>query len=143
MNRLQILSFVGCVVVVLPVFLCGCNSEKDREAREDKGAMEARKAKEYREARPLFKQGFFLSLEGQYQDAIIAYKKAIAIKPDYAHVYFDMGLAYMKLKQNVLAVEAFKKYLNLEPTGEHADIAGDLIQIASEKPPDFPRPHKP
>ena len=69
---------------------------------------------------------YHLDLE-QYKDAIVAFKKATAIKPDYALAYFWMGRGYHLLKQYPEAIAAYQKYIALEPAGEHADSARRAI----------------
>ena len=83
---------VGCAISVLPAFLCGCESKTDRAAREDKTDSKKREAEAYR------KQGFDHSEAGRYEEAIIAYKKYIALKPDDALAYHNMGNACQSLK---------------------------------------------
>jgi len=41
LNKLRILSFVNCVVIVLPVFLCGCESQMDSTDKTDSTDREA------------------------------------------------------------------------------------------------------
>ena len=38
LNKLRILFLVGCAVVVLPVFLCGCDSQKEGDPKDDSAA---------------------------------------------------------------------------------------------------------
>lgn len=56
-----------------------------------------------------------------------------AIKPDYAYAYNSMGVAYDSLKQYPDAIAAFKKYLDLDPTGEYADQARKKISELSNR----------
>ena len=96
-NGLKILSFVlSCVIVVLPTFLCGCNShEKGDGANVDAAAY--------------LTQGIALVRKGRPEDAILVFEKAIAIKPDYADAYHNMGVAYGELGQHAEAIAACKK----------------------------------
>jgi Tfp pilus assembly protein PilF len=47
--------------------------------------------------------------DSRYKESIISYKKAIAIKPDYAEAYYNMGKAYDKLGQHADAIASFQK----------------------------------
>jgi len=88
-NRLQILSFVaGCVLIVLPAFLCGCNSKTDVSDEEGEACI----------------------------NTIVECKKAIALNPDDADAYFNMGSAYVSLKQYAEAVVAYKKTIAIKPS---------------------------
>jgi tetratricopeptide (TPR) repeat protein len=53
--------------------------------------------------------------ERRYKDAIVACKKAIAIKPDYAKAYGNMGAAYGELGQHTDAITACKKAIDINP----------------------------
>jgi len=63
-SQLRVLTLVAvCVGVVLPVFLCGCESQEAREAKVH-----------FRQAQAHF-------IAGRYEEAIAVYKKAIDIEP--------------------------------------------------------------
>ena len=96
-NKLRILSFVGCVVIVLPAFLCGCG-----ESKEDK-------------AKAYFDEGEIYMKVNEYVDAIVAYEKAVAIKPDFALAYYNLGGAYGKLKNYTHAIASYKKAIAIKP----------------------------
>ena len=52
---------------------------------------------------------------GMLDQAIIAYKKAILIKPDYTDAYYNMGIALQDQGKLDEAIEAFKKAIFLKP----------------------------
>src|SRR5208337_2593069 len=52
---------------------------------------------------------------GQYAEAIDAYKKVSALKPSLGYVYVKMGTAYDRLGKPGEAVEALKKAVNYMP----------------------------
>ena len=52
---------------------------------------------------------------GQLEDAILAFKKALAIKPDYAEAYNNIGNALKDQGKMDKAIEAYKKALSLRP----------------------------
>ena len=43
--------------------------------------------------------GNALQEQGKLEEAIEAYNKALAIKPDYAEAYYNMGIASQRAKQ--------------------------------------------
>ena len=71
--------------------------------------------------------GVYYTFGLRHKDAIAAFEKAIALKPDYAEAYLLMGVSYKELEQYEDAMAAYKKGITLEPTGEHANSARKLI----------------
>lgn len=70
-------------------------------------------------------------------DANTAFDKAIAVKPDYAEAYYQKGINLTskatidksgKMVPAQGTVEAFNKYLEIEPEGKHAAEAKGLIE---------------
>lgn len=53
-------------------------------------------------------------MDGEYDKAIDAYKKEISKNPS-AEAYFNLGLAYGRLKDNENQIEAYKQALKLNP----------------------------
>jgi tetratricopeptide (TPR) repeat protein len=60
-----------------------------------------------------------------YQEAITALKKAIALEPENADMYFELGVAYNRLFQYQEAVKAFEKASELDPSNYRASDALD------------------
>jgi tetratricopeptide (TPR) repeat protein len=56
-----------------------------------------------------FKLGVFYFHEGEFQNAIKAFTKAIKIKEDYAEAYHNIGVSYHELGELDLAIENFEK----------------------------------
>ena len=101
----------GCTAVVVSALLCGCQSEEEK-------------------AEAYFQQADALLNEGRHVDAIAAYKKAIALKPDYADAHFGMGMAYGS-GQEAEAIAAYKKALAIKPDYPfaHHNMAGDYYEL--------------
>jgi tetratricopeptide (TPR) repeat protein len=53
---------------------------------------------------------------GRYKSAIKYYQKAVAIDPNYAAAYYNMGIAYDDLKDYSEAIRSIKKPLTLTQT---------------------------
>lgn len=75
-------------------------------------------------------------------DANISFDKAIQAKPDYAEAWFQKGInliskaTYDKTGKIIPApgtVDAFNKYLELDPNGKHAQEAVGIIEGLGEK----------
>ena len=63
----------------------------------------------------LFKLGQAYYQSGRWEEAIVAYQKAVALKPDYQTAYVNLGDAYYQRQQLDSAVEAYQQALNLNP----------------------------
>lgn len=61
---------------------------------------------------------------GQWEPAIAAYKKAIAIDPNYQAAYANLGVTYYQLQQFDLAASQYEKALELNP--EDGEVAYNL-----------------
>jgi len=82
--------------------------------------------------------------EKEISQANEAFDKAIAAKPDYAEAYYQKGINLTskatidksgKMVPASGTVEAFNKYLELEPEGKHAEEAKGLIEGFGETVP--------
>ena len=69
-------------------------------------------------------------------DAVVAFDKCIAAKPDYAEAYYQKGAALVgkatydkdgKVQPIPGTVEALNKYLDLSPNGKNAASAKELL----------------
>jgi len=84
LNKLRILSFMVCVLIVLPVFLCGCSFRMNVDGDYDASAYQkpgAAPRDAGRDAADDFKLGVAHLKESRYEEAITALKKAIALEP--------------------------------------------------------------
>jgi tetratricopeptide (TPR) repeat protein len=95
-------------------------------------ALDATHAGQY-----LFNTGAVLTNAGRVDDAIVAFDKVIAADPTKADAYYWKGVnlvgkATTDKSGKVVAVpgteEAFSKYLELQPTGSHAEEAKAMLQ---------------
>jgi superkiller protein 3 len=59
--------------------------------------------------------GLALYKQGRYSQAIDEYKRSAGLNPEYAVVYYNMGLAYLKTEDVLSARENFKKCLQIDP----------------------------
>ena len=80
------------------------------------------------EAAAHFKMGNAYKMQEQHQDAIDAFNKAIAAKPDFAAGYYAVGEAYCELEKYAEALVAFKKVVDIEPIGFFANTSRRLIR---------------
>lgn len=81
--------------------------------------------------------GALLVNAGQNEPAGDAFKKAIEIQPTYADAYYQYGITLMAKAQIAAdgkitpvpgTVEAFQKYLELQPTGTYAAQAQEMLK---------------
>lgn len=64
-----------------------------------------------------------------YQEAVTALKKAVALEPENADMYYELGVAYNRLFQYQEAVKAFEKATELDPGNYRAS---DALEKAKE-----------
>lgn len=96
------------------------------------------------EAQDLFRQ----SIENSPKDEILAYNVgeiyfsnqalddalkyfdlAAQIKPDWPDPYLKLGYVYLNKADNAKAIEKFEKFLALEPEGERAGLARNILNV--------------
>lgn len=89
-----------------------------------------------------FNLGATMVNTGNTQGAIDAFRKATVAQPDFANAYYQLatvlvGTAQMKDDGSVIpaegTVEAYQKYLDLEPQGPYAASAQAMVQSLSGK----------
>jgi len=70
---------------------------------------------------------------GMLGSAIISYDKAIAIKPDYAKAYFNLGGAHHELRQYDDSVKSYEKSLEIDPNyAEAHNNLGNVLRDSGE-----------
>ena len=62
-----------------------------------------------------------LLVQGNPDNAIILYKKALELKPDFTDAYNDLAAAYTMIGENQLAIENYKKALEINPSHPEAN----------------------
>lgn len=68
-----------------------------------------------------FYLAFSLKANGQIDDALIAYQKALELKPGACSVYHNLGQIYDNIKNDpAKAIECYKKFLEYQPENEEA-----------------------
>ena len=65
--------------------------------------------------KPTYNMGNALQEQGKLEEAIEAYNKALAIKPDYAEAYYNMGITLQEQGKLEEAIEAYNKALAIKP----------------------------
>ncbi len=76
---------------------------------------------------------YFQSLAGDSTGIVVTLKKAISVSANPATFYNQLGYAYLTLKQNGKALEAFDKYIELEPKNPNVyDSKGDYFMYVRE-----------
>jgi tetratricopeptide (TPR) repeat protein len=89
-----------------------------------------------------FNLGAVMVNTNRTQEAISAFKKATEVQPDYALAYYQLATALVgsaKIKEDgsvepvAGTVEAFQKYLELEPNGPYAAASQQMIQGLTTK----------
>lgn len=60
---------------------------------------------------------------GQTDQAIEVAEATVKQHPDFAPVWFNLGIFYEASGNNAKSVEAYKRYLELDPNGQQGDVA--------------------
>ncbi len=77
--------------------------------------------------------GLIYEKRGQYVEAERAMREALVVNPNYADVYFSLGILYAdELKDQSKSVEAFTRYLELG--GNHSRARAAVAQSTPAKP---------
>ena len=78
-------------------------------------------------AKAQFESGNAYAQAGQWEQALAAYQKAIALDPNYQAAYANLGVVYFQLERFDLAASQYQKALELKPDdGEVAYNLGAL-----------------
>ena len=69
--------------------------------------------------------GNALQEQSKLEEAIVAYNKALTLKPDHADTYYNMGIAFKKQNKPEEAIEAYIKALSIKPdyAGAHRHLS--------------------
>ena len=66
-------------------------------------------------AETYFRRGYMMYELERYQEAIVAYNKAIQLKPDYAKAYYNRGVAKNDLGEHFAAISDYDKAIQRKP----------------------------
>jgi cytochrome c-type biogenesis protein CcmH/NrfG len=66
---------------------------------------------------------------GRFTQAITAYRKALALKPENADVWTDLGVMYRRNQQAPEALEAFDQALAVDPSHQAARFNKGIVLI--------------
>jgi tetratricopeptide (TPR) repeat protein len=64
-----------------------------------------------------------------WDDALRYFGLAAEIKPDWPDPYLKLGYVYLNKADNPKAIENFEKFLSLEPEGERAALARNILNV--------------
>lgn len=87
-----------------------------------------------------YDEGYRLSQAGQYESAVVSFKKAVSLNPNYAEAYNMLGFCTRKLGNTADAFAYYDKALALKPNfpeareyyGEAYLQAGDLAKAVQQ-----------
>ena len=85
------------------------------------------------DAEALYNLGIAYSELGQYEDAIMRLKKAVANDPSHSNAWGGIGFAYHRMHQPAKATEAFHKALAIDPSNGYAHRnLGGLLSMGQD-----------
>ncbi len=94
--------------------------ETAADARPASPAASTAHSRPSKTAAELYREGLDLSVQGKAADAKRKFKDAIAVDRKHAPSYRGLGLAYQSLGRKSEAIDAFQKYLRLNPKANDA-----------------------
>jgi superkiller protein 3 len=71
-------------------------------------------------AKRAYNDGNTLYKKGQFDEALVAYDKAISLDPGYSKAYYGKGLTFDKQRKLEEAIAAFKKAVEIDPSYDKA-----------------------
>jgi tetratricopeptide (TPR) repeat protein len=80
--------------------------------------------------------GAVLTNRGRTKEASDAFKKAIEFNPQMAQAYYQLGISYFGSPDTIpQAIPVLQKFLEMQPTGQDAEAAKQLIEAAKQSAP--------
>ena len=75
--------------------------------------------------RYFYNQAIMLIQKEKYSEAIVDFKRALSLKPDYVNALIGLGAMYQNLNEFESAIQQYKKVLSLDPehSGTHNNLA--------------------
>lgn len=124
-SLMRLLFVISLVVVVLPAVSCK-REEPEREGASAPavspysdesvfGEVQKKLSENPDDPDALYHLGDLYERSAQYPEAIEAYKKVVALKPEMGYAYFKMGTAYNRIDKPAEAAEAFEKAVKYLP----------------------------
>jgi tetratricopeptide (TPR) repeat protein len=108
--NMRTLVICGCIAVILLVMVVsGCQSQAAPTAKPPSAQQISGEAKKLNES------GINLAKQGQFEQAITDFGKAISIEPLYVNSYINRALAYNYIKEFDKAIADYDKAITLAP----------------------------
>ena len=76
----------------------------------------------------LFNMAVTAANQGNDQEAKTYFERSVELKPDFALGHYQLGMCYFRLQDFEGAEKELKKYIELEPEGEHAEVAHAVLE---------------
>lgn len=89
-------------------------------------------AKDVVKLREHYNRGLAQSLEGNYDQALAEYGKALQYNPNAYQVYYNMAVAHIRLKRYAEAIFELEHYLELKPDAENWEETEGIIEQLKE-----------
>ena len=99
-------------------------AEEDTEKRQVRASEEPTIQEESLTAEEWFERGYKNQKDGNHEESIRCYEKALEISPDISAAYSNFGVAFSDLKRYAEAEEAYRKAIKLNP--EYAKAYSNL-----------------
>jgi tetratricopeptide (TPR) repeat protein len=128
------------VVIGIPAILTYRAQQRQVAVQQERLAAERRalEAQQAQTANLIMVEGLEKASEGQFNEAITAYKRAVAIKSDYAPAYYNLGVAYLRQDDAENALKTFEQFQQLTTDAERRQRAESFIRAIQSPPTNAP-----
>lgn len=84
-------------------------------------------------AEELFNMGVTAANQGNDKEAQTLFERSVELKPDFSLGHYQLGMCYFRLQSFEEAKKELNKYLELDPDGEHAQVAKAVLEHIDKK----------
>jgi len=81
----------------------------------------------------LFNMAVTAANQGNDQEAKTLFERSVELKPDFPQGHFQLGMCYFRLQDFEGAEKELNTYLELDPEGEHAQVAKAVLEHINKK----------
>jgi tetratricopeptide (TPR) repeat protein len=80
------------------------------------------------DANAIFNYGVSLINQGKNNEAREVLEKLLALNPDYADGYYQLGIVYLGMNDMAKSKEFLNKFLQLDPQNQNASLAQKILE---------------
>ena len=120
-------SLYGCIFLVVLVFIGGCDNNEDASVKKKPTPATVAKATASPSAQDYNNSGTAYQSAGRLPEAVLAYQRAIKMKPTLVEAHHNLGTVYVMQGKLAEAITAYKRVIQLRP--DMAEAYVDLGRV--------------